>query len=80
VGSVGHREGTSACARGSAPIGLAHQAAGGREGERARVRGRGQSLAGGFYGGQISPGSTRRQEGLAKGPRPITSQGHLKVA
>jgi hypothetical protein len=27
-------------------------------------------------GGQISPGSTRRQEGLAKGPRPIISQGH----
>jgi hypothetical protein len=27
-------------------------------------------------GGQISPGSTRRQEGLAKGFRPIISQGH----
>jgi hypothetical protein len=27
-------------------------------------------------GGQISPVSTRRQEGLAKGLRPIISQGH----
>jgi hypothetical protein len=27
-------------------------------------------------GGQISLGSTRRQEDLAEGPRPITSQGH----
>jgi hypothetical protein len=27
-------------------------------------------------GGQISPGSTRRQEGLAKGFGPIISQGH----
>jgi hypothetical protein len=27
-------------------------------------------------GGQISPGSTRRQEGLAKGFRPIISRGH----
>jgi hypothetical protein len=26
--------------------------------------------------GHISPGSTRRQEGLAKGFRPIISQGH----
>jgi hypothetical protein len=28
-------------------------------------------------GGQISPGSTRRQEGLTKGPRLIISQRHL---
>jgi hypothetical protein len=30
----------------------------------------------GGCGGQISPGSTRRQEGLVKGLRPIISQGH----
>jgi hypothetical protein len=30
----------------------------------------------GACGGQISPGSTRRQEGLARGFGPVTSQGH----
>jgi hypothetical protein len=30
----------------------------------------------GACGGQISPGSTRRQEGLVRGFGPITSQGH----
>jgi hypothetical protein len=30
----------------------------------------------GGYGGQISPGSTRRLEGLAEDFGPITSQGH----
>jgi hypothetical protein len=28
------------------------------------------------YGGQISPGSTRRQEGLTRGLGPVTPQGH----
>jgi hypothetical protein len=36
-------------ADGSVPIGLAHQAAGRREGERTRVRGRGRSLVGGVH-------------------------------
>jgi hypothetical protein len=49
VGFVGRRERTSACARGSALTGLAHRAAGGGEGERACVRGRGRSLAGGVH-------------------------------
>jgi hypothetical protein len=31
-------------------------------------------------GEQISPGSTRRQEGLARGLGPVTSQGHPFVA
>jgi hypothetical protein len=30
----------------------------------------------GACGGQISPGSTRRQEGLARGHRPVIPQGH----
>jgi hypothetical protein len=30
----------------------------------------------GACGGEISPGSTRRQEGLARGYGPVTSQGH----
>jgi hypothetical protein len=30
----------------------------------------------GACGGQISPGSTRRQEGLARGFGPVISQGH----
>jgi hypothetical protein len=33
-------------------------------------------MVGIYCGGQISPGSTRRQEGLAKGLGPIISQGH----
>jgi hypothetical protein len=33
----------------------------------------------GACGGQISPGSTRRQEGLVRGFGPVISQGHLFV-
>jgi hypothetical protein len=39
----------------------------------------GSSSSAGDYGGWISPGSTRRQEGLVKGPGPIISHGHLFV-
>jgi hypothetical protein len=48
-GPPGSGERMGASARGSAPIGLAHRAAGGREGERALVLGRGRSLTGGVH-------------------------------
>jgi hypothetical protein len=55
------REMTSACARGSAPTGLAHRAEGGRDGARARVHVRGRSLADGVHlsgdaGAHVGPG------------------------
>ena len=48
-GPPGSGERMGASARGSAPTGLAHRAAGGREDERECVRGCGRSLAGGVH-------------------------------
>jgi hypothetical protein len=61
-GPPGSGERMGASARGSAPTGLAHRAAGGREGERERVRGRGRLLTGGVH---LSDDAGARACGLA---------------